>query len=260
MKKVAIVTGASSGIGAVFARTAADKVEFDELWIVARRIDRLIAIQEELAGKTTVVPVALDLGVRSNVDIIGSMLKENDAEVALLVNAAGFGKFQAVPDVPKEQADAMLDLNCSALMDLIYVCLPYMKKGSKILNVASVAAFQPVPYQTEYAATKAFVLQFSRGLWKELRPKGITVTALCPYWTKTEFFDTAQTNSSKDVIHYFNAMYTPEEVAMRGWRDLLKGRDLSTFGFTARLQVFLVKICPHRFVMWVWCRQQNIQQ
>lgn len=134
-----------------------------------------------------------------------------------------------------------------------------LKRGSKILNVASVAAFQPVPYQCEYAATKAFVLTFSRGLWKELRSKGITVTALCPYWTKTEFFNTAQTGSERDVIHYFNAMYSPEEVVRRGWRDLLKGRDISTYGFTARLQLFLVKHLPHRLVMWVWCRQQKIR-
>lgn len=305
MKKIAIVTGASSGMGQWFARTASEYVKYDELWIIARRADRLEALAAELgcsavkpeqadraakpvpedrsegstvepvqAGKTTsssvqsqdakagsafaVRPVPMDLTDKAAVASLPALLKEADAEVVLLVNAAGFGKFQAVLDVPQPIADSMLDLNCGALMDMCYTILPFMNKGAKILNIASVAAFQPVPYVTEYAATKAFVLNFSRGLWKELRPRGITVTALCPYWTKTEFFDVANNRDSKDMVSYFNAMYEPEDVVRRGWRDLMKGRDVSTFGFIARAQVLLVKLLPHRLVMKVWCSQQKI--
>lgn len=258
MKRIAIVTGASSGIGQVYALTARERVEFDELWVIARREERLRELASKLEGKVKVLPLALDLAEQKSIEVLKQRLAAEELEVALLINAAGFGKFQAVEDVPMETADKMLDLNCKALMDMCYICLPYMKSGSKILNVASVAAFQPVPYQCEYAATKAFVLNFSRALWRELRKKGITVTALCPYWTKTEFFNTAQTSSEKDVIHYFNAMYLPEDVANRGWRDLLKGRSISTYGFVARVQIFLVRLLPHRLVMRVWCKQQNI--
>lgn len=175
------------------------------------------------------------------------------------MNAAGFGKFQAVTDVTRETADRMLALNCKALMDMCYTCLPFMKAGSRILNIASVAAFQPVPYLTEYAATKAFVLSFSRGLWTEQKKNGITVTALCPYWTKTEFFDVARKNDGNELIHYFNAMYDARDVVNRGWRDLLKGRDVSSFGFIARAQIVLVKLLPHRLVMWIWLKQQGIK-
>lgn len=259
MKRIAIVTGASSGIGKVFALSAREKVEFDELWLIARREDRLKEIARELEAKTMVTAIPLDLSRPEAISELKGRLEAEELTVPLLVNAAGFGKFQAVEDVPMETADKMLDLNCKCLMDMCYICLPYLTSGSKVLNVASVAAFQPVPYQCEYAATKAFVLNFSRGLWKELRKKGITVTALCPYWTKTEFFNTAQTGSEQDVIHYFNAMYSPEDVVKRGWRDLLKGRSISTYGFVARFQIALVRLLPHRLVMWVWCKQQKIK-
>lgn len=312
MKRIAIVTGASSGMGQWFARTASEYVKFDELWIIARRADRLEALAaelertasrggraeelesaatrgahaEELEGAAssvgqaaelegaasrgaagsidsstgcTVRPVPMDLTDSTAVSLLADMLRESDAEVVLLVNAAGFGKFQAVRDVPQQMADSMLALNCKALMDMCYTVIPFMNEGAKILNIASVAAFQPVPYVTEYAATKAFVLSFSRGLWKELRSKGITVTALCPYWTRTEFFDVANNRDSKDMVNYFNAMYEPEDVVRRGWRDLMTGRDVSTYGFIARAQIVLVKLLPHRLVMRVWCHQQKIK-
>lgn len=257
MKRVAIVTGASSGMGRIFALTAHMHVSFDELWIVARREDRLREVASGLDG-VTVRCLPLDLSDPSSAVSIGKMLEEEGATVVLLVNAAGFGKFQAVEDIPVDIADNMLALNCRAVMDMCYACLPRMEKGSRILNIASEAAFQPVPYVTEYAATKAFVLSFSRGLWKELKGKGITVTALCPYWTRTEFFDRANNRSAQDRVSYFNAMYNPEDLVKRGWRDLLKGRDVSTFGFIARAQIVLVKILPHRLVMNIWCRQQKI--
>ena len=256
MKRIAIITGASSGMGRRFAQTASEHVAFDELWVIARREERLLELKKELTQQT-VVPIAMDLSVRENIALLGERLKQEQAEVVLLVNAAGFGKFQAVLDVPQDVADQMLDLNCGALMDMCYTCLPYMHRGAKILNIASVAAFQPVPYIAEYAATKAFVLSFSRSLWKELQADGIKVTALCPYWTRTEFFNVSNTNTSKDRVSYFNAMYEPEDLVRRGWRDLLRGRDVSTYGFIARVQLVLVKLLPHRFVMHVWCKQQK---
>lgn len=258
MKKVAIVTGASSGMGQQFARTAAQQFNFDELWIIARRAERLEALAQEL-NKQTVRCLPMDLTDANSLTDFSHLLKDEDVEIVLLVNAAGYGKFQAVQDIPQSVADHMLALNCKALMDLCYICLPYMKRGSKILNIASVAAFQPVPYIGEYAATKAFVLSFSRSLWTELRPQGITVTALCPYWTKTEFFDVANTKTTRDRVTYFNAMYDPKDLVARGWRDLKRGRDISTYGFVARAQVVLIKMLPHRFVMKVWCKQQNIK-
>lgn len=258
MKKIAIVTGASSGMGQQFARTAAQHIQFDELWVIARRADRLEALAQELKGQN-VRCLSLDLTEENSLNDFSNLLKNEGVEITLLVNAAGFGKFQAVQDVPQSVAHQMLALNCKALMDMCYLCLPYMKRGSKILNIASVAAFQPVPYIGEYAATKAFVLSFSRSLWTELSSQGITVTALCPYWTKTEFFDVANNRTAQDRVTYFNAMYDPKDLVNRGWRDLLRGRDISTYGFVARAQIVLIKMLPHRWVMKIWCKQQNIK-
>ena len=257
MKKIAIVTGASSGMGRLFAKTAAEHAEFDELWIIARREKLLEEVKAEIPS-VNVRCVPLDLTDENALKDFRQGLDAENPQISLLVNAAGFGKFQAVEDIKPEIADSMLALNCKALMDMCYICLPHMVAGSKILNIASEAAFQPVPYITEYAATKAFVLSFSRGLWKELQPKGITVTALCPYWTRTAFFDVANEKNEKDRITYFNVMYEPADMVKRAWRDLAKGRDISTFGFVARAQIVLVKLLPHRLVMKTWCRQQKI--
>lgn len=253
-KRVAIVTGASSGMGREFALTAREHADYDELWIIARRVDRLEELSRQLDGQNVrIIPMDLSLSARE-------LKLDEDTEIVLLVNAAGFGKFRSVEEIDIDTAEGMLDLNCGALMQMCYICLPYMKRGARILNIASVAAFQPIPYLCEYAATKAFVLSFSRGLWKELKPKGITVTALCPYWTKTEFFDVAGQGKGKDTVRYFNAMYDPAKVVKRGWRDLERGADVSTYGFIARFQLLLVKLLPHRLVMNIWCSQQKIRQ
>ena len=258
MKRVAIITGASSGMGRRFALTAAEHVTFDELWVIARREDRLNELRGALPGQT-VVPMALDLSLPESVVTLASRLQAEQADVVLLVNAAGFGKFQAFKDIPLDVANQMLALNCGALMDMCYVCLPYMHKGAKILNIASEAAFMPVPCIGEYAATKAFVLSLSRSLGRELRHEGITVTALCPYWTRTEFFDVAKKGADASPVNYYNVMYELEDIVRRGWRDLLRGKDVSTYGFIARAQLALMKFLPHSFAMFVWCKQQGIK-
>ena len=127
------------------------------------------------------------------------------------------------------------------------------------MNIASVAAFQPIPYINVYAATKAFVLSFSRALNRELKSRGIGVTAVCPFWTKTEFFNRAIDESENPVVKKYTAMYEPEQIVGRAWRDLKRGRDVSKFGFVARFQAALAKILPHSFVMSYWMRQQKLK-
>lgn len=257
MKKIAIITGASSGMGRRFVETMeASWGKVDEIWVVARRKERLELLGETL--KLPLRPLALDLTVPDELNEVRRLLEEEKPEVSLLINASGYGKFQAVMDTPPEDNLNMVDLNCKALMALCQYAVPYMKSGSQIINIASVAAFQPIPYIDVYGATKAFVLSFSRALNRELKGRGIRVMAVCPFWTKTEFFDRAVAAEKEAVVKKYVAMYRPEDIVKRAWRDAKRGKDVSTYGFVARGQIALVKLLPHRLVMDIWMKQQRL--
>lgn len=257
MKKIAVITGASSGMGRLFAKTAGEWGTFDEVWAIARREDRLESLKSEVPFP--VRPIALDLGNRESFETYKALLEEEKPEVALLINASGFGKFSAVMDVPLEVSLNMVDVNCQALMAMCILTVPYMQEGGRIINIASVAADQPIPYINVYSASKAFVLRFSRALNREVKSRGLGVTAVCPFWTKTEFFDRAIREDEPAVVKKYIAMYEPEQIVKRAWRDAKAGRDVSRFGFIARTQSLLAKLMPHSLVMSVWMNQQKLK-
>ena len=165
-KKIAVITGASSGMGREFVLALDKQQEFDELWLIARRRDRLEALASETRAPVRAIP--LDLGVQSEIDKYKELLETEQPDVRVLVNAAGFGKFKAFTDLSLEEQLAMIDLNDKALVSVTYLTLPYMKEGSCIYQLGSLSSFQPVPYINVYGASKAFVLSFSRALNKEL--------------------------------------------------------------------------------------------
>lgn len=253
--KIAIVTGASSGMGREFVRQLSEYVQVDEIWAVARRREALEALKAE-----TTVPVrrvVLGLLEMESFDKIRAMLEETRPEIRLLVNAAGFGKFGAYHKTSIEDDCRMIDLNCKALLMMTRLCIPYMKPGSHILELDSLSAFQPVPYITTYGATKAFVLSYSRAMNRELKDKGIRVMAMNPGWVKTEFFRHAfQTNDGE--VQYFDRLYEAADVVKTGLHDLYKTKkDCSIHGLPVKLQVLAVKLVPHRFVMDIWLKQQK---
>ena len=256
IKKIAVITGASSGMGRRFVETVTQWGSFDEVWCIARRADRL----EELKATVPfpVKGISLDLTDRASFAAYAELLKEEQVEVGLLVNASGFGKFAAAMDTPLEVNLNMVDLNCQALMAMCQLTVPYMTAGSRIINIASVAADQPIPYINVYAATKAFVLRYSRALNRELKKNGVGVTAVCPFWTKTEFFGRAIAEDEEPVVKKYVAMYEPDQIVFRAWRDAKRGKDVSRFGFKARTQSLLTKIVPHSMVMDVWMGQQKL--
>lgn len=251
--KIAVITGASSGMGREFVFQLDACRDFDEIWVIARRLERLEALQ----GKTRarIRPISLDLTDKESIERYAAMLAAEKPEIAVLVNAGGFGKFAATADVPLETCYAMIELNDMALVGMTYRSLPYMKAGGQIYEMGSLSSFQPVPYINVYAASKAFVLSFSQGLAAELAPRGIDVMAVCPFWVKTEFFDHAV--EDRTVIPYYSRFYTAEQVVRRAIRDMRKHKKVSVCGFAARLQVFTVKHLPHNLVMKIWCRQQK---
>lgn len=250
--KIAVVTGASSGMGREFVKQLDVAHAFDEIWVIARRRDKLESLSDEV--KARVRPVCLDLSLRESFDEYAALLAEEKPEVTVLVNGSGFGKFGAFVDMALDGQLAMIDLNDKALVAMTYLTLPYMREGGQIYQIDSLSSFQPVPYINVYGATKAFVLSFSRALNVELKKRKIRVMAVCPGWVRTEFFDHAVTD---DTITYYNKYFDADEVVTRALRDMRKGKDVSVCGASIRLQVFATKLLPHKWVMKIWCRQQK---
>lgn len=251
--KIAVVTGASSGMGREFVLRLAEEKPFDEIWVIARRLERLQAL-ETLVPKVKIRPLAMDLTQQTSLEDYKTLLAAENPEVSVLVNASGFGKFGAFEDIALSEQLNMIDLNDKAYVAMTYLTLPYMREGGEIYQLDSLSAFQPVPYITVYGATKAFVLSFSRALNVELKKRKIRCMAVCPGWVRTEFFDRAVRD---DTITYYNRFFTPEQVISRALRDMKKGKDVSVCGASIRAQVRLTKLLPHRLVMKIWCRQQK---
>ncbi len=253
---IAIVTGASSGMGKEFVLQLSSYVTVDEIWVIARRKQALEALQD--AVSVPVRPICLDLCREESYTAYRQLLESETPNVRLLVNAAGFGKFGSAGNIPLEDDLKMIDLNCKALVAMTRLTLPYMTAGSHILQLDSLSAFQPVPYITTYGATKSFVLSYSRALNRELKGTGIRVMAMNPGWVKTEFFAHACQTNDHNEVQYFNRLYEAKDVVATGLRHLYKTKkDVSIHGLPIKGQVLLVKLLPHKLVMNIWCRQQK---
>ena len=252
---IAIVTGASSGMGREFVLQLSEYVSVDEIWVIARRAAALESLRQE--APVPVRPLPLDLCDSASFDTIAGALEAEKPNIRLLVNAAGCGKFGAYHKISPAEDSRMIDLNCKALVLMTRLCIPYMATGSHILQLASNSSWQPVPYITTYAATKAFVLSYSRSMNRELKSRGIRCMSMNPGWVKTEFFTHAfQTNDSE--IQYFDRLYEAKDCVATGLKDLYKTKkDYSIHGFPVRFQVFLVKHLPHSLVMNTWLNQQK---
>lgn len=170
-------------MGREFVKILDENEKLDQIWVIGRNKANLVALQEL---ETPIRVFAVDL-TDGGVDAVVQALKEENPDVAWLVNAAGFGKFGRYDEIPVEESLNMVRLNCECLVAMTEYTLPYMHEGAHIAEFSSVAAFQPTPYQNVYAATKAFVHSYARALNVELKPRKISVTAVCPFWTKSAF-------------------------------------------------------------------------
>ena len=251
--RIAVITGASAGIGREFVHEIDKLGTMDEIWVIARRLERL----EELKGKckTPVRPVVMDLSDLKALDGYRELLEKEKPEIGLLVNAAGFGVFGPFAEKNLDRMLSSVTVNSLALTGMCHISIPYMKSGDSIINVGSNSAWQPVPYQTVYGASKSYVLNFSRALYRELRSKGIHVMCVCPGWIRTEFQQVAR---HEQYIRYVDRWYEASEVAVQAMKDLKKKKIVSILGHPVRRQVKLVKFRPVKLVMNIWCRQQGI--
>lgn len=256
MRSIAIVTGADGGFGRELVKLLLQERSLDAVWCVARSGDKLAALRDELGEK--IVPIPLDLTRRDSLNVIQERLEREKPDLRFLVNNAGFDKFGPYDAVDVDTSLNMIDLNVSAVVALGLIAIPYMKKGSHILNVASQAAFFPLPYMNLYAATKVFVRHYTRALNVELRDKGISATAVCPGWMKTGLFDRARTDADK-TVRSFAGLTTPGKVAAKALRDAKRGRDMSTCGGFVKVTHLAGKLAPQRLSMKVWTLSQGIR-
>ena len=246
--RIAVVTGASSGLGREFVIQLDKKYkELDEIWVIARREERMKELHNLCKNKIRVI-----CGNLLDADLYGSLqslLDLHKPNIRMLVNAAGFGKIGSVGEIAREDVTLqarMVDVNCSALTRMTCMCLLYMKEGSRIVNVASAAAFCPQTSFSVYAATKSYVLSFSRSLAQELRKKKIYVTAVCPGPVQTEFFDVAgqASNFIKKLM-----MARPEEVVKQALKDARKGNEMSVYGVSMKISKLASKLLPHKLII-----------
>lgn len=234
--KTVLITGASMGIGESFARELARRGA--HLVLVARSRERLEQLASELGGAQV---VALDLARP------GAPLELRDAVrdigIDLLINNAGFGSYGAFTEVARETQREQLDLNCGALVELTHLFLPQLtQRQGGVINVASTAAFQPVPFMAVYGATKAFVLSFSEALWAEYRPKGVRILALCPGATETPFFRRAGEAAA------FGKKASPEAVVRVGLDAYAKNRSFAIQGLLNAFNAWVSRLFPRELV------------
>ena len=245
---VALVTGASAGLGVDFARQLAAKGM--RLVLVARRKERIDALAAELGNARA---VAADLSLPGASDALMADFDANGEHVELLVNNAGFGLAGRFAKLDSKRQRQMIDLNCGTLVELAHAVLPGMieRKSGAILNVASTAAFQPGPGMAVYFATKAFVLSFSEALHEEVRKDGVTVSALCPGPTATEFGDVAGWKPAGPSAKIFVDMAADSASVVRaGLAGLASGRAVTIPGSMNKATAQ-----AHRFFPRSWVRK-----
>ena len=246
MKRIAIVTGATGGIGGIFVKKICAMDDIDEVWAVGRNKDKLDSL---CAVSQKVVPVTADLA-SDGADVISCLISEKTPDIRILVNNAGTGYMGPFEKMEKGQVRDICRLNCSVPSELISVTLPYMHEGARILNISSASSFQPNPYLAMYSASKVYLKNFSRAINVELKSRKITATAVCPGWVNTGMLP--RTKDGKEIK--YAGMIDPEIVVVKALKDSAKGKDMSVPGAFAKYFRFYSKITPANIVMSQWSR------
>lgn len=241
---IAIVTGASSGMGREMVKLIIEKKEkVDEIWVLGRRRDRLVSLQDQYPG-TVFRPVIIDLTSKEERVSFGQLLDREKPEVRIFIHAAGFGIMGKIHEIPVSESEEMVDVNIQSCVSLTQYILPYMKEGGQMVYYASSAAFLPQPGFAVYAACKAFVLSYVRALRAECRHRRLRITAVCPGAVKTEFLDRAAAGRQLPAYKKL-VMADAAAVAGKAWEDNRRDREISVYGILMKLFRVGTKIIPH---------------
>lgn len=244
---IAIITGASSGIGMEFAFQMDEHFEsIDEFWFVARSRDKMEDISKALRHRVRIL--AMDITNEAQLDRLEDTVRDKNAVVRMLISCAGYGIMGNFAQQGLKEELGMIRLNCEALTGITHRLIPYMRRGSRIIQLASCAAFLPQPDFAVYAATKAYVLSFSRALCEELKPFGIYVTGVCPGPVDTPFFDTAERNGTTLKIKKYT-MVSAEKVVRCALHDSYRKKPVSVCSVPIKAFHVLSKATPHGFIL-----------
>jgi short-subunit dehydrogenase len=245
---IAIITGASSGMGVEFALQLDNALEYsiDEVWLIARRKEALLEVAQYLEHTSRVLD--MDVTNAAHIMRLKKLLAEEKPCIRVLVNSAGYGIMGDFASADISDTTGMIDINCKALTNITHMCLPYMRKNSRIIQMASSAAFLPQPNFAVYAATKSYVLSFSRALNQELRKKKIYVTAVCPGPVDTPFFDIAEKTGSTLAVKKLT-ITRADLVVAQAIKDSYYKRERSVCTPLIRMFEVLAKAIPHKVIL-----------
>ena len=264
MRKITIITGASSGIGAEFARQLSkkyndEKINDREIWLIARSEENLNKIKEEretldtnkvFSVKTCPLDLSGEEGCRKYHDLLLREKAAGDLNIEMLINNAGFGTYGPFEQTPVEKETAMVELNCTSLTGVTGWSIEHLTAGSTIINTASLAAFMPLGNFAVYAASKSYVLSFTVALASELKGRGIKVTALCPGSVSTEFANVASKGARKEVLHGKSCEKTVRDALAKSRR----GKMISMWALKWKMNSVLCGIFPKTFIAWATYR------
>lgn len=244
---IIIITGASSGMGVEFALQLDNIFDsIDEIWLIARRKKAMLEVAQYMEHTTRVLD--MDLTDRSHMQRLRELLNEEKPVIRMLVNCAGYGIMGDFSEGDSSELLGMIDINCHALTEMTHMCIPYMRKNSRIIQLASSAAFLPQPDFAVYAATKSYVYSFSRALARELAPRKIYVTAVCPGPVDTPFFDIAERNGSTLAVKKL-ALARADKVVQQAIADSFKKKERSVYGRLIRGFELFAKAVPHSTIL-----------
>jgi short-subunit dehydrogenase len=250
MAEYALITGASNGIGLELARIAASNKM--NLILLARNADKMMQLRKELEElhPVKVLAVGCDLTDPDAVEKIVALLQTRGIVPDILITKAGFGMYGPFDKIGTDTEENMIQLNITSLTELTKVIYRQMRSRGKgrILNVSSIAGFMPGPWMAAYHATKAYVLSFSEALAVEAKDSGVTITALCPGPTETNFENRASAGSGIKVFKDSGKLPTAKQVAEFGWKNMMKGKTVAVHGRKYRLLIFLIRFLPRKMV------------
>jgi len=246
---IAIITGASGGIGAEFARQLHKLAGIDEFWFIARRTEKMEALRDELGVKAKII--GADLTTDGGIEKIRQALISETPKVKFLVNSSGFGNFGAFDEISEDETKKVIDLNVKALVVITHMVIPYMERGGRIIELGSGSCFTPLPYFNIYSSSKVFVLHYTKSLNYEIKKYGLKATCFCPGWVETDFLEKSVANGNTHPKS-MKPLLKCEKVVRGCVKASIKGRRMYVTNWYTKLQHVLFKLLPDRILTELW--------